>query len=178
MLTAERLKLLLSYNPNSGIFHHITDKGPQGRIWSLAGTVCKDGYIAITIDRKKHKAHRLAWLYVHGAWPEGQLDHKDRDKSNNRIDNLRPATRSQQIANTEKREGLSSKYKGVAWHKEDKIWRCAIVVNGVRHILGNFKSEEEAGKRYNEAALQYFGEYAKLNIINPAVAADAHLVEV
>ena len=122
MLTIDRLKSLLSYNPNSGVFHHITDKGPQGRIWSIAGTICKDGYIAIT----------------------------------------------------SKREGLSSKYKGVTWHKKDKIWRCAIVVNGVRHMLGNFKNEDDAGRRYNEAALQYFGEYAKLNVLS----AEAQLVEV
>jgi hypothetical protein len=101
-ITAERLRQLLHYDPERGVFTWLSR--PAERSWNTrfagtrAGTINGLGYVVIGILGRRYKAHRLAWLYVHGEWPGRELDHINCDKSDNRIANLRPATRSQNIA--------------------------------------------------------------------------------
>ena len=93
MLEALRLRELLSYDPDTGLFRWSKNKGSKDA-GELAGCVSPKGYILIGIDGCLYLAHRLAWLYVHGEFPEKDIDHRDQDKSNNRICNLRLATSS------------------------------------------------------------------------------------
>jgi hypothetical protein len=107
MLTQERLKELLFYDPDTGIFTWRVNRGrgPGGCTLGgklkgkVAGSLHPDNRIFIHIDRRMYGAHRLAFLYVYGRWPEPEVDHIDRDMSNNRISNLREATRRQQNGN-------------------------------------------------------------------------------
>lgn len=94
-------------------------------------------------------------------------DHKDRNRLNNLRENLREATNQQNQGNTTKRNGeYSSKYKGVMWHKRDKIWCAYISINNKMKYLGSFEVEEDAAKAYNTAALDNRGEFACLNEVD------------
>ncbi len=150
-LTVEKLKRLLSYNKESGVFVWnitITSKAVAG---SQAGTI-RNGYVVITIDGEKHRAHRLAWLYVYGEWPKSILDHKNRIKTDNRIDNLRESTFS---ANGQNQIKPQSHNKvgliGVSRHSRHKKFVAQININGEKTYLGIFKTAEEAHQIYLEA---------------------------
>ena len=94
-LTAEWLRAVLDYDPKTGLFHWRIDRGGRkARIGALAGSFDATGYIQIMIDGKNYKAHRLAWLYVTGNWPIGDIDHLNGERANNRWSNLREATKS------------------------------------------------------------------------------------
>lgn len=95
---------------------------------------------------------------------EGQYDHINRDKYDNRLSNLRPATTGQNSANTVKTSRpTSSRFKGVCFTKKNQLWRARITVNTKEVFLGYFKEEEDAGKAYNDAALKFWGEFAWMN---------------
>ena len=118
---------------------------------------------APTIDGKQYKIrmHRV----VIDAQPGQQVDHKDRDGLNNRRDNLRLCTNSQNQANRGKQAGCSSKFKGVTWHKQTGKWQARIRVHRKGIYLGVFDDEVEAGRAYDDAAIEHFGEFARLNVI-------------
>lgn len=98
MLTAERLHEVLTYWPETGDFYWTNSSRP-GWNGKRAGSPSSGGYLQILVDGRPHRAHRLAWLYMTGAWPELEVDHRDRDRTNNRWDNLRLSTDSQQCRN-------------------------------------------------------------------------------
>lgn len=103
MLTLERLKELLTYDRSTGEFYWRDDRGPLAPKGSRAGTLNvgpMQGYVRICIDGKIYSAARLVWLYHHGSWPAHQVDHKDRDRANNRLENLREATPKQNMRNS------------------------------------------------------------------------------
>jgi hypothetical protein len=93
------------------------------------------------------------------------IDHINGDGLDNRRCNLRPATQSQNCMNRRKRKNTTSQYKGVYWFKRDKKWHSRIFFNCKRVHLGSFISETEAAKAYNKAAIEFFGDYSKLNEI-------------
>lgn len=129
-LSIDRLKEVVSYNAETGVFTWLTDStGPgKGRIERPAGTVRPDGYLKIYIDGKSFLLHRLAWFYVYGEWPKGQIDHENLIHNDNRICNLRDATNGQNKTNTigNKRKSGIDAPKGVYWHKRDKRWSTTI----------------------------------------------------
>lgn len=94
MLTAERLRELLSYDPETGWFTWRVTRSSNGRAdaGSRAGALRSDGYRHVTVDQHKYKEHRLAWLYMTGKWPEADLDHKNNTRDDNRFSNLRAAS--------------------------------------------------------------------------------------
>ena len=156
-LTLERLKELLYYDPETGIFTWLVNKGsalcgePAGRKTTY--------YVQIKVDRKPYMAHRLAWFYMTGNWPENQIDHIDRQKSNNKFSNLREATGSQNRANC---GALSNNKLGVKGVFIDQgRYRASIQLNRKRIFLGPFDTIEKATTAYENAALEIHGEFAR-----------------
>ena len=118
------------------------------------------GYWVITLDSCLFLAHRLAWLYVHGAMPPGHIDHIDGDPTNNRIANLRLATRSENCSNSRPRPSISG-LKGAHWRAQRKTWVCKIQKDGKRFYFGDFATAEEAHAAYVKAAAELHGEFAR-----------------
>lgn len=147
----------LDYNPETGVFTWIKPRKGIKKD-KTAGRTDRNGYITICFNYSHHLAHRLAWFFVHGEWPDKAIDHINRDKKDNRIVNLRLATVPQNGANLVSTKGNST-FKGVSWHKRDKRWRAYL---GTKH-LGNFLTEELAAEAYNEAAFKMYGDFARLN---------------
>lgn len=150
-LTAGALRELLHYNPESGIFTWLVAQGGAS-IGAVAGSPNERGYWKIKLCGRAYGAHRLAWLYCNGAWPSFEIDHHDQDKSNNRIANLRPATRSQNSQNKSLRCDNKSGLRGVSWYAKSGKWCAQIGLNGRRKNLGYFESKEDAYNAYLAAA--------------------------
>lgn len=145
--------------------HFSSDRGCKGFNTRLAGNTAghhrKDNYVHIIIDNKAYKAHRLAWLLFHGAWPDGQIDHIDGDSSNNRIDNLRTATCSQNMCNKGRYSNNTSGCKGVSFVPSTKKWRARLQKEHKRRLVGEFNTFEEAAAACNTARTILHGEYAR-----------------
>ncbi len=154
ILTQERLKELLRYDPETGIFtNRVGRQGLRTGAGSVAGTRNSLGYIVIQIDGKKVHAHRLAWMYVYGAWPSKQIDHINRQRDDNRISNLRDVTASENIHNSSYRPIGTSGVRNVVWHKRNKKWQAQIMVSNKYKYLGLYEDLEEA-RKVAEKALQ------------------------
>lgn len=121
------------------------------------------GYKAGNILSKRYLAHRVIWAMQTGAHAVSDIDHIDRDPTNNKWSNLRLATRSENQANRASSRNSTSKYLGVYWHKRDKRWEASIQRAGVRARLGYFHCEIEAARRYDIAAMEVHGSFANLN---------------
>lgn len=120
-----------------------------------------NGRARTTINKKLILMHRLIMGLKHGD--ERQVDHINGNPLDNRRHNLRICTRSQNLGNSKKQKNATSKYKGVTWSKRSRKWRANIVMNGFQQCLGYFNNENEAADAYDFAAIQHFGEFAKLN---------------
>ena len=152
MLTQARLKELLHYDPGTGAFtRRIAVRGQAAG--AVVGSRRPDGYVLIGVDKQRYFAHRLAWLYMYGTLPPQDLDHIDRDPSNNRACNLRAACRGQNMINTAKRDGGTSQYKGVYWHKKAQRWMARLNDK----YLGLFDAEEDAATAYLFAVEERYG---------------------
>lgn len=149
-LTAERLRELLNYDPETGVFTWRVSRRATARPGSVAGTITPKGYRAIWIGAN-YRAHRLAWLYVYGVWPTHEIDHIDGNRANNAIANLRDVTRSVNHENLRRaRSDSAHGFLGVSPFK-GKWWKARITVNGKWQHLGTFKTPEEAHAAYLEA---------------------------
>lgn len=151
-LSAARLHSLLKYTPETGLFHRLVPQGGQV-VGAIAGSTDPvNGYVRIGVDGHSYKAHRLAWFYVHGVWPPMLIDHKNLNRSDNRLDNLRPATVQQNNQNVvAPRRDSRSGYRGVSWLAAQQSWRATITVNGKQKHLGYFVTPEEASTAYLDA---------------------------
>ena len=166
-LTQKLVLSLFSYR-DGNLFWKV-QKGKRGKIGNKAGTL-SHGYYRVKIDGKQYANHRLIYLMYHGYIPF-VIDHIDGDSGNNNIDNLQDISfqnnvRKQKITLTFDGKPTSSHYKGVTWHDPTKQWRSRIWVDNKNKHLGLFKSEDAAAEAYNKAAIESFGEYACLNIID------------
>jgi hypothetical protein len=149
-LTQQTLKQMLSYSEHTGQFTWETPSKYrpeyQGKI---AGSLHSVGYIHISILGKSYKAHRLAWLYVHGVWPLTNLDHINGDRADNRISNLREATHAQNAQNRKHaRRGHTLGVLGVVWRERNKKYEARIHIEGKYKYLGLFATAEEAHAAY------------------------------
>jgi hypothetical protein len=154
-LTQERLKELLHYDPETGVFRWRFSNGKWVKPWDVAGWIHKTGYAIIRVGGKQHKAHRLAWLYVYGVFPEKPLDHINRNKIDNRIGNLREATRSENAQNMDKHKDNTSGFMGVSFNKRSQKWVSQIQIQGIKKHLGYFQTPEEAHVAYVNAKATY-----------------------
>lgn len=132
------------------------------KIGDIAGSICKtNGYRVIRINKILYKAHRLIWIYFNGDIDTAlQIDHINHIRSDNRIENLRLATRSQNGSNTTKQKNNTSGYKGVSWSKQYKKWVAQIMKNKKLIYLGLFATPELAHAAYIAAAEKLHKEFA------------------
>lgn len=152
-INADELRRRLSYNADTGIFTRNVSLNYRHPVGSVAGTEHKHGYIIIGIDGHYYKAHRLAWLYVHGEWPPSELDHINRVKKDNSIKNLEPKSRSANTLNcVDARVNNQIGVLGVSRRSSGFIARLG--VDGVTRYLGHFKTPEEASAAYWAAKRQ------------------------
>jgi hypothetical protein len=156
-LTADRMRELLHYDPETGIFRYNVSKGPARR-GDVAGTIGNHGYVQIRVRGKKQLAHRLAWLYVHGVWPAELLDHINRDKTDNRIANLRECDQTHNMQNKAIYKSNSSGCIGVTWLRSEGKWLARITANKRRRVLGLFTefADAVAARRRAESLLHPF----------------------
>ena len=146
-LTAERLREVLDYDPMTGAFVWRVRTSSRAGQGDVAGFGDGKGYLAIRIDGVQVFAHRLAWFWTYGAWPFGEIDHIDGDRSNNRISNLRDATRSVNNQN-QKRAQNRSKSGVLGVFRDKKKWNAKIAVDGSTYNLGNYPTKGDAYAAY------------------------------
>jgi hypothetical protein len=121
------------------------------------------GYYVVKINSKAYPWHRLVWEHFYGPIPEGmQIDHINGVRDDNRLENLRLATNSQNGMNTKKYKNNTSGVRGVRWNKSKGKWEASINVNGKTKYLGSFKDIKKAAEVYNESAKLYHGEFRRL----------------
>lgn len=173
-ITAKELRELLDYDPATGIFvwraRPAVDR--HVRRWNtkhagkVAGNRCrlskthKTDYVVIGVHARRYLAHRLAWLHVHGEWPADEIDHRDLDGTNNAIENLRHATRTQNGINRIVKVGASG-YRGVTWSHKLQTWRAQIRDNGRMKYLGCFGDPRVAHEAYLAARKGVHPEFAR-----------------
>jgi len=144
-LTQSQLKELLHYDPDTGIFTNKFSRSNKIKINTKADQIHSvSGYKRISINNVRYTSHRLAWLYMYGLWPKGKLDHINRIRDDNRINNLREVTNSQNCQNTSLRADNTSGHKGVSWSKGHRKWQAQIKVNNVYLYLGRFDILDDA----------------------------------
>jgi len=160
-LTQALVRELFDYDPEGFLVwknNHRSNKVKDKR----AGTHARAGYEIIRIKGVGYRSHRLIYLWHHGYMPP-IVDHFDREPANNKINNLRPATKAQNAQNSESRRGSSSRYKGVCFDKAEQKWLAAIWTPNKYINLGRFIYEADAAMAFNEAALELHGEFVVLN---------------
>ena len=156
-LEQDLLKELLNYDPDTGVFTWLDTRHNHVKVGSVAGTKNDTGYITIKINSSSYKAHRLAWIYMHGNIPKSmQVDHINGIRDDNRYENIRLAKgHGEQAQNRRKRADNNSGFVGVNWHNAAKRWHARICVKGVRYDLGFFDTPEEANKEYVKAKIRF-----------------------
>lgn len=141
-LSQEFLKSILHYDEETGLFTWLVNRHSNKVAGAIAGSP-KDGYLVIHIERQNHRAHILAWLYVYGEYPQ-EIDHKDRDKTNNQLANLRQTTRSLNAQNRNPQSRNTSGVAGVSFSKRSKKWISQITSHGKSYYLGSFHDLDKA----------------------------------
>ncbi len=152
MLTQQRLKEIVSYDPDTGKFTWLECKY-RSKVGTVAGSETGPGYWSVCILNTRYRAHRLAWFYTFGVWPNGEIDHIDRNGMNNRIANLREVTKSENHQNTNLRSNNTSGFKGVSMNAGK--WQVNIHVRGKNFGLGRFAHLEDAAAAYAAGAAKY-----------------------
>lgn len=158
-ITHEKLKERYHYSRMAGVFEKRVGSKRKGYKWVLVGYVVDDsGYQVVSVGGKRYLAHRLAWFYVHGEWPDGHIDHKDGDRLNNAISNLRIATPAQNAHNSQTPISNKSGVKGVSF--SGGSWTAQVAVNRKPVFMKRFKTKEEAEKAVRIARIEAHGEFA------------------
>ena len=144
MLDLQYLKTVLDYDSNTGVFTHRTTRSPKAFPGAKAGRINTNGHRQIGLDGERYMAHRLAWFWVHGIWPSDEIDHINGNRDDNRIRNLRSATRKQNMENQALHCNNASGFRGISWHKANEKWTAYVNHNGKRFYLGIYSSVTEA----------------------------------
>jgi hypothetical protein len=156
-LTREFLHSLLDYR--DGTLFWKVNRG-KARVGDKAGCIGNRGYVLIVINGRQRMSHRLIWI-MHGNDPVPMLDHIDGNQLNNRIENLRPITVSQNQRNTKLRKDSTSGIKGVSWIRTKKRWTGQVWCNGKLHHAGDFKDKDECAAAVRILREKLHGEYAR-----------------
>lgn len=160
-ITKELLHEVFAYQ--NGELRWKKPTGPRVKTGDIAGkALSSHGYKTVAIFGKTYKAHQLIYIMFHGTEAR-EIDHINGDRSDNRIENLRAVTRSQNCANQRTQKRSASGFKGVTFMPKKQVWRARIKAKQKEIYLGCFASKEEAAHAYNQAAIQHFGAFAKTN---------------
>jgi hypothetical protein len=163
-LTAERVRQILEYDPESGEFRWREKIARKVIVRKIAGASSKRGDVRIAINLKDYLAHRLAWLHFHGRWPANEIDHINGNPADNRICNLREATHAENGQNLARSRSNTSGHTGVSWHSQRGKWQARIRGDGRYLHLGLFESKDEAAAAYQQAKAKFhkFQPYTRL----------------
>lgn len=161
--TLERVKELLDYDPETGVFRWKKITSHRVKVGDVVGYRIKSGHILVGIDGRRYCVHQIAWFVTYGEWPAHEVDHKDGDPGNNRITNLRAATHAQNLKNQRKPKNNTSGYKGVRRSTNGKRWWARLKVDYKEIYIGAYDTAEEAARAYDEAAVKHYGEFARTN---------------
>lgn len=175
IIDSEYAREALDYDPTSGELYwrhrpqsHFRDERHFKR-WNSryalmrAGVVVQPhGYIIIKVNYRPYRAHRLAWLITHGTWPHDEIDHINGIRTDNRLVNIREATRRQNEANKRISKSNKSGVKGVSWNNKNKKWVACIKSNSRKVHLGYFDSINDAASAYACAARDMYGEFSNV----------------
>jgi hypothetical protein len=162
-LTAKRVRELLEYTPETGEFRWRPRPGNPALTARIAGKLAgheADGYWRIRFEGRNHAAHRLAWLYVKGWVPKGDVDHWDGNGLNNRWNNLRATTKAQNCQNLKRQPSAHDYPTGCTWLSSRQKWQVYIGAHGKRIFIGHFASRDAAARAYLDAAAELHGEFA------------------
>lgn len=151
-LDFDELHRMLNYDPATGDFRWKIARAQIIKPGQIAGETTNRGYRRIKIHEQKYLAHRLAWFYVHGEWPSGQVDHVNRIRHDNRLVNLRVVTPEENGQNRSQSKNNTSGMRGVSWYSRGNKWRAAISRNGKKIHLGYFSEKHDAYQAYLSAA--------------------------
>ena len=166
-ITAEQARQLLDYRAETGeliwkvraleMFAHCKHPARACAVWNakfggaIAGCAREDDYWVVRIINRLYLGHRIIWLIVYGEWPQDELDHRFGVEKGDKIDNLRPATRSQNMQNCKMRSDNKSGHIGVSWSKAASKWGARIKIGNRYTHLGLFDDPKDASLAYLEA---------------------------
>jgi hypothetical protein len=155
-LTQKEIQDLFFYHSDGYLIRKIK-RGPC-KNKNRAGRITNQGYSQISINYKCYVEHQLVWLYHHGEWPSNNIDHINRIKSDNRIENLRlcPNGQSDNLQNLSVSKNNKSGKTGVTWHKRKRKWMSQIIVSRKNIFLGYYDDLEEAIEARKQGELKYF----------------------
>jgi hypothetical protein len=167
--TASQLRVRLDYDPATGIFtwHKRKPIWPYDLTWNsryagnTAGSTDRKNRVVIKINGVPYFAHRLAWVWMTGEWPDLEIDHHDGNPSNNRWSNLRVATSSQNSMNSRLRSDNTSGFKGVYWDRRCQRWHAQVMLSNKRRSLGHFDTPEAAKLARDAAADLLHGAFSR-----------------
>lgn len=148
-MDVQQISQLLQYEPETGRLLWLVDRGGKARAGMHAGSVNGRGYRYVRVSYRIYAAHRLAWLLAHGDWPNGEVDHINGDKLDNRLANLRVVTRRQNTQN--RREHREGRLVGCSFSRQKGRWHARIMNQGCAHSLGLYDTEQEAHEAYLHA---------------------------
>jgi hypothetical protein len=158
MIEHSALKELLDYNQETGNFVWKVDHGIKFKAGEAAGYVAQ-GYARIYIKRKPYQAHRLAWLYVYGEWPKGEIDHINRNKADNRIANLRDVTHSQNMINKDPKSNNTTGHPGVQYDRQRNKYRAVVAREGRKYCGGRHPTIEAAIAARKRLVKEIWGDF-------------------
>jgi hypothetical protein len=168
-LTQEKIREFVIYDEGTGalVWRRREETSQYLKSWNKrfagreTGSLDREGYTQTEVCGKYYRVHRLIWLYVYGSWPNGQIDHIDGDRANNRLANLREATPSHNRQNLSAVTTKESGLVGVTRMSRGDRWQARIGIDGIYHYLGSFECPDEAHAAYLKAK-------ARLHVFQPA----------